>query len=261
MSWQNLKLGGKLSVAFSAITVILFVVATWSIINISGIVDNAEVMIKGNELRTNLEYRYIQHLKWAAELTHFINDFETKELNLETDHTKCDFGKWYYGDGRKKAEELAPALKPIFDEFAEPHKELHASSTKIAVKAMKEIADKIQIINDIAFQTNLLALNAASSEEMASGSEELAGQTEQLKKLISFFRVGDAKFEKIANISVDKKNKNKLVDNFELPDHNLPEKIENQSFKEEVNVMKDKKNKGVVISFDDYEEDDFEVFR
>lgn len=35
------------------------------------------------------------------------------------------------------------------------------SSTNIALDAMKEIAEKITIINDIAFQTNLLALNAA----------------------------------------------------------------------------------------------------
>ncbi|MFO7842746.1 MAG: methyl-accepting chemotaxis protein [Bacteroidales bacterium] len=34
-------------------------------------------------------------------------------------------------------------------------------SAEISVKSMKEIADKITIINDIAFQTNILALNAA----------------------------------------------------------------------------------------------------
>lgn len=34
-------------------------------------------------------------------------------------------------------------------------------STNIALDSLKEIADKITIINDIAFQTNLLALNAA----------------------------------------------------------------------------------------------------
>lgn len=36
-----------------------------------------------------------------------------------------------------------------------------SSSTNIAVDSMKNIADKIKIINDIAFQTNILALNAA----------------------------------------------------------------------------------------------------
>ena len=34
-------------------------------------------------------------------------------------------------------------------------------STKISVESMKQIAEKITIINDIAFQTNILALNAA----------------------------------------------------------------------------------------------------
>ena len=34
-------------------------------------------------------------------------------------------------------------------------------STKVSVEAMRDIADKIKIINDIAFQTNILALNAA----------------------------------------------------------------------------------------------------
>jgi methyl-accepting chemotaxis protein len=36
-----------------------------------------------------------------------------------------------------------------------------SESTTMAVKSMKEIAKKIQIVNDIAFQTNILALNAA----------------------------------------------------------------------------------------------------
>ncbi len=36
-----------------------------------------------------------------------------------------------------------------------------SSATNTAVEAMKNIADKIKIINDIAFQTNILALNAA----------------------------------------------------------------------------------------------------
>ena len=128
MNWRDLKLGVKLSIAFGAITLILFIVGTWAIINISGIVNNAQVMVDGNDLRANLESKYVQHLQWAGKLSHFINDLESKELTIQTDHTKCDFGKWYYGEGRENDEALAPALKSIFTEFEEPHKELHASA-------------------------------------------------------------------------------------------------------------------------------------
>lgn len=44
------------------------------------------------------------------------------------------------------------------------------NSTNIALDSMKEIAEKITIINDIAFQTNLLALNAAV-EAARAGSQ------------------------------------------------------------------------------------------
>jgi methyl-accepting chemotaxis protein len=48
------------------------------------------------------------------------------------------------------------------------------------VKAMKEIASSIGIIEEIAHQTNLLAHNAAASEELAAASEELASSSEEL---------------------------------------------------------------------------------
>ncbi len=139
MNWKKLKIGGKLSLAFGVISVILFIVGTWSIVNISGIVNNAETVIKGNELRADLELRNVEHLKWAAELAHFINDLETTELEIETDQHKCDFGKWYYGEGRKNDEELAPALRPIFDELEQPHKNLHASAIKIKESLTKNV--------------------------------------------------------------------------------------------------------------------------
>ncbi len=77
-----------------------------------------------------------------------------------------------------------------------------------AVLAMKEIAQKITIIEEIARQTNLLALNAAieaaragehgkgfavvAAEEMASTAEELSNQADQLQGTVSFFKVTGA---------------------------------------------------------------------
>lgn len=134
----NLKLGSKLAIAFGGITIILIIVGLWSTNGISGIVDNAKTTIKGNELRADLETKYVQHLKWSAALTNYINNVTVKELKLETDHTKCDFGKWYYGEGKKEAIKMAPSLKEILVKFEQPHKDLHASAIKIENTLNKE---------------------------------------------------------------------------------------------------------------------------
>jgi methyl-accepting chemotaxis protein len=131
MIWKNLKLGYKLTIAFGAVTLILAIVALWLITGISGIVKDAEEVIDGNELRTNLEEKYVQHLQWSAQLSQFINNDQISELSIQTDYQQCAFGKWYYGDGRAQAQKLVPALSSLFDQFEEPHKHLHESAIKI----------------------------------------------------------------------------------------------------------------------------------
>lgn len=140
MNWKNLKLGGKLTVAFGAVTLILIVVAMWSVFGIGDIVKDAEEVIEGNKLRTELESRYVDHLKWASDLNQFINNDEVTTLDVQTDYHKCAFGKWYYGQGRKEAEALVPELKSLFDDIEEPHIHLHESAIKI--DEVYEVADK-----------------------------------------------------------------------------------------------------------------------
>jgi methyl-accepting chemotaxis protein len=132
MKWKDLKLGRKFFVAFGLVIALLILVAYWSINGIGGIVGNAEEVIEGNKLRTEMEKKYVDHLNWANNVSKLLTDTETTHLNVETDHHKCAFGKWYYGEGRKHAEELAPELKPLFDKIEDPHQELHESAVKIS---------------------------------------------------------------------------------------------------------------------------------
>ncbi len=105
--------------------------ALWAIQGINGILNNAEEVIKGNALRTDLEHKYVQHLHWINNVNALITDDNITELNVQTDPYKCDFGKWYYGEGRKEAERLAPQLAPLLAKMEEPHKLLHESAIKI----------------------------------------------------------------------------------------------------------------------------------
>ncbi len=131
MKWKNIKLGRKFFIAFGAIVTVLTVVALWSVFGINGIINNAGQVIEGNKIRTDLEHKYVQHLLWAQEVNDLLTNNEVTELQVEIDHTKCGFGEWYYGEGRKQAEELAPGLAPILAKMAVPHEHLHGSAQKI----------------------------------------------------------------------------------------------------------------------------------
>ncbi len=131
MKWKDVKLGSKFTVAFGTVILLLATVAMWSIGGINGIVSDADEVISGNQLRTDLEVKYVQHLKWVLKLNDFISNEKVKELTIQTDYNKCDFGKWYYGDGRKEVERLAPSLKPILSQMEEPHQHLHGSAIEI----------------------------------------------------------------------------------------------------------------------------------
>ncbi|NOZ47629.1 MAG: HAMP domain-containing protein [Chlorobi bacterium] len=147
MKWKDFKLGTKFLIAFGSIILLLIVIAIWSIIGISGITYDAEEVIHGNELRANLTQRLVDHLEWSGKVNALLTDVNITKLNIETDPHKCSFGKWYYGEGRKHAEKLAPELKPLFNEIEEPHKLLHESAIKISdvfIQADREIGTKLR---------------------------------------------------------------------------------------------------------------------
>lgn len=131
MKWKNLKLSGKFTVAFGSIITLLAIVAIWSISGINEIENNAKDVIEGNELRTSLSEKYIQHLQWTLDLDNYITNDSITEINVETDDHKCAFGQWYYGEGRKRAEQLAPGLKTILKDMENSHMHLHESATMI----------------------------------------------------------------------------------------------------------------------------------
>jgi methyl-accepting chemotaxis protein len=131
MKWKDLNLGRKFFIAFGLVIALLILVAYWAIDGIGGIERDASEVIEGNKLRTEMEDKYVDHLKWASDVSKLLTDHEMTHLTVETDHHKCAFGKWYYGEGREHAEEVAPELKNLFDQIEEPHKRLHESAINI----------------------------------------------------------------------------------------------------------------------------------
>nr|WP_320050253.1 methyl-accepting chemotaxis protein [uncultured Desulfuromonas sp.] len=131
MRWKDLKLNGKFFVGFGLVLVMMLGVGLWSISGISDIVGNADEVISGNKLKGEMVQREVDHLNWANEVNALLTDDSVTQLTVQTDPHKCAFGQWYYGEGRKHAEELVPALRSLLSDIEQYHNELHHSAQRI----------------------------------------------------------------------------------------------------------------------------------
>ena len=131
MRWNDLKIGKKIMVGSGSILFLLIVVGVWAFWGLGSVVDDGIEVANGTTLRGELLQREVDHLNWAKKVSAYVYDGNVTELGVELDHTKCGFGKWYFGEGRKEAESLLPLLREPLADIAEPHQKLHESAAKI----------------------------------------------------------------------------------------------------------------------------------
>lgn len=131
MFWQQMTIGKKVGLGFGIIMILLTVVALLSFSGVKGIVKNAETVIDGNKLDGMLAQKEVDHLNWVNQVNALITDDSVTKLTVQTDHEKCGFGKWLYGEQRHAAESLVPSLAPLLKSIEKPHRHLHESAIAI----------------------------------------------------------------------------------------------------------------------------------
>ncbi len=131
MNWKHLSIPKKIALGFSVSIIIVIVLVVINFGGVSGLVADATEVIEGNKLRGILVQREVDHLNWARGLNKLLVDDNVQELTIETDHQKCGFGKFLYGNDRKVAEEIGPSLKALFKQIEDPHQRLHKSAIEI----------------------------------------------------------------------------------------------------------------------------------
>ncbi|WP_319575526.1 methyl-accepting chemotaxis protein [uncultured Desulfobacter sp.] len=132
MNLKRLTIGKQIAVGFGVVLILLLILGTLSFTGVGGIVKNAGEVIDGNKLDGDLAQKEVDHLNWVNQVNALLTDDSVTTLDVETDHRKCGFGKWLFGEGRKQAEELVPDLVPILKAIEEPHKKLHDSAIEIS---------------------------------------------------------------------------------------------------------------------------------
>jgi methyl-accepting chemotaxis protein len=131
MKWSDVKIRYKLLFAFSFIIFLLFSVVVQSFIGVNRIISHNQTLEESNKVKEIFLERYNDHLNWAQKVSSVLLNTNESQLEVETDPHKCAFGKWFYGDGRKQAENIVPGLKDRFDALEKAHLALHNTAQEM----------------------------------------------------------------------------------------------------------------------------------
>jgi len=132
MNWEKMKIRNKFAVGFGSVLFMLIVVGGWSILGVEQIMSKQISADSNHEMASEVQERLIDHLNWASNVSALLTDDEITTLNVELDPRNCAFGKWYYGEGKIKAEQEFPELKGQLAEIEKYHSDLHASASRIS---------------------------------------------------------------------------------------------------------------------------------
>jgi methyl-accepting chemotaxis protein len=135
--FKKLTIGMRIGLGFGIVVVLLCVVGVIAFTGVSGIVGHASEVITGNKLDAQMAQNEVDHLNWANRVSALLTDDTVTKLDVQTDPTKCRFGKWLYGEDRKAAEATVPGIATLLREIEVHHKDLHASAVEIG-KSFKQ---------------------------------------------------------------------------------------------------------------------------
>lgn len=128
---DNLKISKKMLLLSGVILALLLVVLIVGMSGLSNSVASGRRVSESERLSGKLAQLEIDHLNWAGEVATFLSDENEDQLSVQMNHSRCGFGQWYYGEGRRRAEDVMPELADELQAIEEPHTLLHETARRI----------------------------------------------------------------------------------------------------------------------------------
>ena len=131
MRWKNIGLNKKISIIMSVLLLTIAIMGGVYLFCTNVIEKEMEKVQQADAYSNILLAREIDHLKWIGALQRFVFDETKEELSIQEDPTKCGFGQWYYGQGRKDFENAFPDMSGLLAQVDSAHAALHASAGQV----------------------------------------------------------------------------------------------------------------------------------
>lgn len=129
--FDNLRVKTKLMLLSGIMLLLLALILIISFVGINSTLTSTNKINQLQTISNDFKSLEIDHLNWAAAVSHFIHDDRQTALHAQTDHTLCRLGQWLNGDQRDLFLALVPEAGNQLRALEAPHQQLHDSAKQI----------------------------------------------------------------------------------------------------------------------------------
>ncbi|OHD56952.1 MAG: hypothetical protein A2Y33_08300 [Spirochaetes bacterium GWF1_51_8] len=176
--FRNVSLVFRIVFSFIIVSIAVFVLGYFGITSTTKLDGVAKNLDHSHTLNSSLITREVEHMKWAQTVLLAVHS-KSPSIAVEKDPTKCNLGKWYYGEERKDIEKTYPALKPFLEKLEAPHKSLHQSVVKIEEylsagewENASELFNSVTLVSLKSVQEQLASMRGILSSNIAQNNKD-----------------------------------------------------------------------------------------
>ena len=120
------------------------------------------------ELIQRIQKAKSSHIKWRSYAQAIVAGLKVAEDKAPVQHTDCEFGRWYYGDGRATLSHMS-----VFNDIEGPHEVMHPTYRQVFEFAAKGKMDKAkeQMTHLCAISKSLVELLDILEEQVRTSGE------------------------------------------------------------------------------------------
>ncbi|GAB7078495.1 methyl-accepting chemotaxis protein [Megalodesulfovibrio paquesii] len=171
MHWKNLSIGSKLALGFGLVLLLLVLLGFRAVRSTEEVLSGMHDAIDSAADVYALKAVEATHMAWSAEVNQGLILGRLDTVQAQTDHTLCEFGKWYYGPDRKTLEADHPELGPALLALEGPHRAVHESLIEMQELYAREGEAGLPRAREIFLSQTLVSL-----EKFRGGLKALEGQ-------------------------------------------------------------------------------------
>jgi len=134
----------KFGWGFGVLLGLVALVTALAVVGLNGLTRNVRAVVAAYDVEAELAQIEVDHLAWLALFGEALGGDAGAAAQAPLDPARCGLGQWYYGEGRRLAEQTVPGVAASLARLEEPHRRLHES----AARALSAEADRANRLYD-----------------------------------------------------------------------------------------------------------------